>query len=226
MSGDDGFDIAAVGKVAKAIPAKAWNTLVETACETFKKSIAPFTATTSGIGRLIDARFDRLVEAEKILAADVVVRASRKAGASKRTVAQPPSAGIVIGTIEAAGSESDPVLRELWANLLAQELTQGGVHPELLGLLRRLSANDARVLSEVAEKEGGAQLLASVNRILASFSVAGLSVSMLTQQEGSFTHEHLGRLNLIRHTNGAWVLTHTGRAFIKAVTDPAVQSAA
>src|SRR5205814_7547549 len=82
---DNSLDSVGVGKLAKAIPQKAWLAVVETACETFRSCIAPITKTTSGIGRLIDAKFDRLVDAEKILAADVMSRATEKAHAAKHT---------------------------------------------------------------------------------------------------------------------------------------------
>jgi hypothetical protein len=65
MPDSDGLDIVGIGKAARAIPAKAWTTVVETACEIFKQLLAPITGTTTGLGRLIEAKFDRLVDAER-----------------------------------------------------------------------------------------------------------------------------------------------------------------
>ncbi len=68
MDDETGLDVVGLAKLAKAITTKARAQLVDTACSTFRESVAPFTAVTSGIGRLIDAKSDRLVGAEKVLA--------------------------------------------------------------------------------------------------------------------------------------------------------------
>ena len=99
----------------------------------FANAIAPFTATTSGIGRLIEAKFDRLVEAEKVLAAENVAKTAAKVARSRRLPSGKAKARIVVAAIEASGRETDPVMRELWSNLLAQEeITDGTVHPSSL----------------------------------------------------------------------------------------------
>ena len=61
MSDETSLDITGVGKLAKAIPAKAWAQIVDTACTTFRQVVAPVTALTSGVGRLLDAKFDALL---------------------------------------------------------------------------------------------------------------------------------------------------------------------
>jgi hypothetical protein len=71
MSNDEkSLDLTGVGKLAKAIPPSSWNKIVKTACDTFTSIIAPITATTTGLGRLIQAKFDGMVDAQKVLAAD------------------------------------------------------------------------------------------------------------------------------------------------------------
>jgi hypothetical protein len=74
---DKSLDFTGIGKVAKAIPAKSWNILVTTACDTFSQLIAPITATTYGLGRLIQAKFNGMTDVQKVLAADAVNRAKR-----------------------------------------------------------------------------------------------------------------------------------------------------
>src|SRR5688572_31136443 len=48
MSEDQSLDIVGVGRLAKAIPQAAWRRVVDTACDTFEKAVAPITETTSG----------------------------------------------------------------------------------------------------------------------------------------------------------------------------------
>lgn len=222
MTGDSGLDLLGAGKLARAIPAKAWVQVVGTACDTFTSAIAPFTATTSGIGRLITAKFDRLVDAEKVLAAQTMARATEKVTTSKKTPNGTAKASIVIAAIESSATETDGVLRELWANLLAQELVTGSVHPEFPRVLSRLSSSDAKVLAQIAEREGSksVDLKRAIKRFTASISILGAGIAIgVPDEERTFTHEHLVSLNLTKLRDGAWALTLTGQAFIQSVTD-------
>lgn len=222
MSDDSGLDLVGAGKLAKAIPAKAWTQIVDTACTTFNSALAPLTATTSGIGRLITAKFDRLVDAEKVLTAQTLARATEKVTKSKKTPNGKAKASIVIASIESSASETDGVLRELWANLLAQEIVTGSVHPEFPRILSRLSSSDAKLLSQIAEREGSKSLdfTRAIKRLNASISIFGASISLLqSDEDSSFMHEHLASLNLTKRRDGIWTLTSTGKAFIQSVTD-------
>jgi len=222
MTDESGLDLLGAGKLAKAIPAKAWTQVVDTACTTFTSAIAPFTSTTGGIGRLITAKFDRLVEAEKLLASQTMARATEKVAKSNRLPNGKAKANIVIAAIESSATETDGVLRELWSNLLAQEIVTGSVHPEFPKILSRLSSHDAQILAQIAEREGdkSIELKQAIKRFSASISILGTTVSILNpDEEGSFTHEHLANLNLIKRKDGIWILTLIGTAFIQSVTD-------
>lgn len=222
MEDENSLDIIGVGKLAKAIPAKVWVEVVHTACETFREAIAPFTATTSGLARLIDAKFDRLVGAEKLLAADNFKRASEKATKSRKAHTCTPQPKIVVAAMEASADETDALLRDLWSNLLAQELVEGRIHPEFPKILTRLSADDARVLAWVADKENDKTVLMkqTIKFILAKGAASiGLVEIFANTNENT---ERLVSCGLIRDQSGTWVLTHTGRAFIRAVSDPTI----
>lgn len=222
MTKETGLDIVGVGKFAKAIPQKAWVQVVDTACKTFREAIAPFTALTSGTGRLIEAKFDRLVDAEKVLAAEAMAKAQEKIAQSKKKGAGKAKANIVITAIEATATETDVVIRELWSNLLAQEIVNGNVHPEFPRILSRLSASDAQLLAQVAErqKNKSAQLKIAIKKFSASISIFGIAAELMQpDEEGSFAHEHLASLNLVRRKEGTWGLTLTGKAFIQSVSD-------
>lgn len=217
MPDDSSLDITGVGKIAKAIPAKAWTQVVDTACTTFRQVIAPLTALSSGLGRLVDAKFDRLVEAEKVMVADTFTKASERAKASNREKLAPPSARILIGVIENSSTETDLLLRELWANLLAREIASGAVHPEFPSILARLSAQDAQTLAQIAQNAGSKDVAmkATINKVLLSISILGIELQF--KQATSFIHEHLQTLGLIERNGGAWGLTLMGQEFLKVV---------
>lgn len=59
---ETGVDLAGIGKAMRAIPPSAWQQMVDTACDTFEKTLSPITETADGIGRLIKAKFDRLID--------------------------------------------------------------------------------------------------------------------------------------------------------------------
>jgi hypothetical protein len=227
MTEETGLDVVGIGKLAKAIPQKAWVQVVDTACKTFREAIAPFTALTSGTGRLIEAKFDRLVDTEKVLAAEAMSKAQEKIAQSKKKPSGSAKAKIIIAAIEATATETDMVARELWSNLLAQEIVNGNVHPEFPKILGRLSASDAQLLAQIAErqKDKSAQLKIAIKAFSASISyilrIAAVELIQPVQpdEKGSFAHEHLANLNLIRRREGVWGLTLTGKAFIQSVSD-------
>ena len=210
------LDIVGAGKIAKAIPKDSWREIVTTACETFRQCVAPITTTTSGIGRLLDAYFDGLVEARKVLAADCIARAQRKADGKVDSDTPRFKTTIVIAALDSSSVENDPTIRELWANLLAQELIDGNVHPEFPRTLSRLSNHDAQTLAHVAEKNS------NVPKVLLRVLLAHLTQGSAGVDPRTFSHEHLANLNLIERVEGQWKLTLTGDAFLRAVTDPTV----
>jgi len=111
--GYSSLDLTGAGKLAKAIPPKAWNKIVDTACKAFSDLIAPITKTTAGVGRLIEAKFKRMTEVEKVFAADAVQRAKEKVEKSKRKMSQKPKSRNLIAAIEGAANETDDSLTRL-----------------------------------------------------------------------------------------------------------------
>lgn len=214
------LDITGIGKVAKAIPANSWNRLVKTACETFSQLISPITATTYGLGQLIQAKFDGMVDAQKVLAADAVARAKEKVENSAKQPKGNPKAIILVKAIENASNESDENIREIWANLIANEIISNDVHPEFPRILERLSPNDAAVLAEIGGRTGKDSVKNSVRAIIISLSFMGVHFSDFLEEETDFSREQLENLNLIKKSTGHWELTLVGEEFLKAVTDP------
>lgn len=230
MADEGSIDLTGVGKLAQAIPASAWSEIVHTACDSFSKFLAPIIETTSGIGRLIGAKFDRFVDAEKVLAADLAMKASQKARGRRSRSKQSVQASIILVALEHGATQTDQTLRELWANLLAQELVTGGVHPEFPTILSKLSAKEALILAQIAQSYK-VELSVSVGSgfMRAFFSplilaLAEVSMRDLIGKTHEFEHEHLRLLNLIERRDGTWRLTLIGKAFIGAVSDPSFRS--
>jgi hypothetical protein len=155
-----------------------------------------------------------------VIAAEVVSRASKKASAKRREGARPPKASLVVAAIEASSMETDETLRELWANLLAQELIDSTVHPEFARILERLTASDAQVLAKIASEGKRTISRAKINVFAKSLVHVGL---LQVQERTSFVTEHLADLNLIEKVDGLWNLTATRHAFIEAVSDPSLE---
>jgi hypothetical protein len=125
--------------------------------------------------------------------------------------------------LEAASIETDDTLRELWANLLAQEIIGGKVHPEFTRTLSRLSSMDAQVLAHIAtrDKPTASQLKANIFlKSLVHLGILGMT------ENPDFSGELLTSLNLIHRPKGLWDLTATGHAFIEAVSDPSLSEEA
>lgn len=222
---DPGVDLAGIGKAMQAIPAPAWQQLVDTACRTFEKTLSPITETAYGLGRLIKATFDRTLDVEQILAAESVETARRKAELTGNA-AQTPRPQILLMVIENSSREVDAGVRELWSNLLAQETLNHQVHPEIGRVLARISFDDARLLVEITEAKPTAtsKLFAeAVNIALLAIPIVGGSIPRYRTEPTTFNHAHLRNLGLIERHDGKWELTPFGEGFIQAVTDPSLE---
>ena len=221
MSEDRSLDIVGVGKLAEAVPDQVWTSVVDTACITFKQLISPLTAITSGTGRLIEAKFDRFVDAEKVIASQTMSRAADKASRSSRKRRNEPKPSIILKVIEDSSSEVDTTLRELWTNLVANEFVDGSVHPEFIRILSRLSAVDAQRLIEIAQES---EQKLPIKLALEILNLLNARISLSEDEPTTFIDVHLSNLNLIKKSDGIWKLTVTGRAFLEAVSDPSIET--
>lgn len=215
-----GIDFTGVGQAMQAIPPSAWGRLVDTVCDRFNDLVAPITATTSGIGRLITAKFDQLLEPEKVLATATFDEAHRRAEASGRAL-HAPQPRLLLDFLDQAGAQADPTARELWANLLARDMVET-VHPEIARLLSRIGPEDARLLVELASRNRQDNVRMVAKLVVRSLVVSLPYLSMTIDHEAptSFAHDHLSRLGLIESRAGEWHLTITGIGFLEAVSGP------
>ena len=223
MPEDNSLDLTGIGKAANAIPPEAWKEMAVVASETVRDIVAPLTAGTTGAARLVQGYFDRLVDVQKIKSAALLRKAREKVEASGKAVVQEVQPRVIIPMLENAGLQDDPVLSELWSNLLAQEFTGGAVHPEFAHILARLTAEDAHALADVDKNKGQTILRAAMNRALATYRVDQANVPRAFYRRANKPNQSqaiLMGMNLISKGEGGWYLTALGDAFIEAVTDP------
>ena len=162
---DDGLDIVGFGKIAKAIPPKVYELTAATLLTTFEQLTAPITETTSGLGRYLRQKFDNMVDAEKAIAIYAVQKAVSRARLRSqfegRELLPPPSSKTFVRSIDEASMETDPLLHEMWVNLITCQLSSESCHPHFVEALSHFSPAEARLLtelvelSEVGENDGG-----------------------------------------------------------------------
>lgn len=202
-----------VEMVAKALPKEAWNKLANTACDTFKKIIYPLTATTEGIGKLIETRFERLNDQQKVIAAKCIEETKEKLKKIEKRNYVVIKPLVVYEAIDNTDQQTDETIRSLWSNLLAREFSDGSVHPEIAKLLTKITSQDALLLLTIAEKDAG-PIPVMVLKALTSKITLGIF-----NEKRSFNHVHLEKLDLIQQIELVWVLTTTGREFMRCVSD-------
>jgi len=188
---DKSLDLIGFGKLAKAIPASSWDRLVKTACDTFSPLVSPITASTSVLGRLLQAKFDGMVDAQKVLASDAVRRAKEKVERTGRFSKGRPKAIVLVRAIESASNETDDNVREIWANLIANEILDNQVHPEFPRILERMSSNDAITLAEIAESSRKDSVKKATRALAYGLEIMGFSFSALVEEATDFSREHL-----------------------------------
>ena len=140
---------ATVNAILGNPPKEAWIIAVKNATEVVREVLAPLTSTTIGLGRLIQAKFDGMVEVQKVLAADVLRRTQSKI--ADKPVRPTFNPAVVIAALEESSKQAEEEIREMWASLLAEELIEGGVHPELVRALSRMTSKDAEKLRTIAK---------------------------------------------------------------------------
>jgi hypothetical protein len=169
----EGLDLAGLGKLAKAIPKEVYTKTTDTLLTSFKKLVAPITETSDGLGRYIHQKFDSMVKEEKALATYTLRQACTRAkakAASLGVVTVPPAhPKSFVKALEEASKETDPLLHELWANLLASQLLDGYCHPHFVELLPHFSPAEARLLLSLRDwntvgEHGGKVVMFNIDR--------------------------------------------------------------
>jgi hypothetical protein len=164
-SNNEGLDLVGLGKLAKAIPREVYTSSTKTALTMIEQLASPFTETTAGLARYVKQKFDNMVDVEKARGSYAVEEAIRRAREKSQITGQimqsPASPKTFVKAIEEASKESDPLLYEMWANLLASQLLEETCHPHFVEILSHFSPAEARLLisllplDKVGENGGG-----------------------------------------------------------------------
>lgn len=200
--------------IANVVPKEAWAQLAITACITFEKLIYPLTATTEGIGRLIQVRFDSLNDVQKIIAAKCLQETADKMKTNEPVNNTTIKPAIIYEALENTDQQTDETMRSLWSNLLAIELSEGSVHPEIAKLLGKITSKDALLLLEISESESLSIPIRVLKALAPTWTLGFLN------KNRTFNHVHLEHIGLIQEVEKAWYLTTTGREFMRCVSDP------
>lgn len=143
-----GFDIVGLGKAAEAIPKEVYTEVTRGLIENFNKIISPITEITSGVGRYIRQKFDNMVELEKALAAHTLQKAIQKAE-SMGDILPMTNLKTFITSIDESSRETDPLLHEMWVNILASQLVNTDFHSQYVNILSNFSAREANLLMKL-----------------------------------------------------------------------------
>lgn len=150
------LDLAGIGKVAKAIPPEVYTQTSSTVLSTFDKLVAPITETTDGLGRYIKQKFNNMVEVEKAVATytleNAIHKAQGKARRLNKTMITPVHSKSFVKTLEESSKETDPLLHEMWENLLAEQLVDNVFHPHFVEILSHFSPKEAQLITKLRLK--------------------------------------------------------------------------
>lgn len=215
--------LESAAQIAKKLPDEALTRVTDTVCITFEQVLAPATALGGGIGRLIEETFDDLSKLRKMYASHVLRLTKEKLRGKAIKPLESPATAIEV--IAAVGTATDPSLQDLWANLLANELVSGGIHPEIPRAMARLTSADAQLLTRI--KRPGPRLT-----ITSSLGTPSALASKLVPKQIYFptakpdtpSHWILASCGLVRQApDGRFYLTTLGQSFLAAVADPDAQ---
>ncbi|CDT88446.1 hypothetical protein VCR3J2_320202 [Vibrio coralliirubri] len=197
-------------EVLKDIPKEVWGATIDIV----NKLIFPITATTLGVGKLIEQKFNTLNEVQKIIAEQTLREATEKVKKSSErsfnnVVVKPQ---VLYTVLDSSDSQADEFTRSLWANLTARELSEGCVHPEIARTFAKLTAPDLVVLSELHSK--GTSVAKVIIHALASTYTLGIA-----RDPKSFHHVYLSELGLITEASGKWFVTTKGKELMKSISE-------
>lgn len=156
LENNKGRDLVGLGEVAKAIPPEVYIQSTQALVRIFSDLVAPITESTSGFGRYIRQKFDNMVEVEKSLATytlkNAIQKAEKRAQQSDSKLISPTHPKSFVKAIEEASKETDPLLHEMWENLISDQLIDPHAHPHFVEILPHFSPSEARLLSSLFPK--------------------------------------------------------------------------
>lgn len=199
-----------VKDIAKSVPAEAWLKLVNTASDTFISLVSPATTITTGISVLIEHKFQSLLDVRKVYAAECLKQAQEKIDRAtakpKINVTVKPS--VFYEVFESTEQQVDGCMMDLWSNVVAREILEGSVHPEILRIFRKLTLPDIQVLLTISDRESS--LLMAV--------VKALGNPLDIPDVKNFSQAYLLKLGLVTNASSQWFCTVTGKELIRSIS--------
>lgn len=201
-----------LAEILSSAPTEAWVIAVKSATDIVRDVVAPLTSTTSGLGRLIQSKFDGFIELQRVLSADTLRRAHEKILSENAEMKNVFNPSVVITCMEESSKQIEHEIRDLWANLLARELTDGGIHPEMPRILARLTRAEADELLAIASR--GPRIY-----VRGRLSTAAKSIRItFPRSSPTLSQEILRGLGVIdKAEGGGFSLTAVGYALLAAV---------
>ena len=174
-----------------------------------------------------------MVEVERAIATytmeKAIARAKTRAAEIGKPLAPPVHPKSFVKCIEEASKETDPLMHEMWTNLLASQLVEGKSHPHFVEILPHFNPAEAKLLvsllprSAVGENAGG-YLLFSYDAFTSWMPKNGGTLNPWTISCVMLCEFHfadlLGPKGNANQDAGILYRTETGAAFLSAVTAP------
>jgi len=196
--------------IIKNIPKEAWGASIDL----INKLVFPVTAITVGVGKLIEQKFSTLNEVQKIIAEQTIKEAIKKVQQKNdknfsKVIVKPQ---IIYTILENVDSQSDNTIRSLWVNLMAREISEGTIHPEIAKIFSKLTATDLIILSEYYNEE------TSLTKLLFKGLKSVYTLGILRDPK-SFNHVYLEDLGLIEDISGKWFCTIRGKELMNSISE-------
>jgi Abortive infection alpha/Protein of unknown function (DUF2806) len=204
------------GKViVDALKTPAVKKVVASFCDTFPQFIEPSLDGRAAGTRIAIAGYERMNSDQRRNVDETAILAMKQIEGREIPRDSDFDPKVVASALAGASMETDDELRELWAKLLARELTTGGVHPMIPGILAELNSRDAQMLVRIAERSSEARRPGRDLVIDASDSS-----DRKPSGDESLSEAALAAQGLIAWGQVSYDLTPIGKAFVEAVGGP------
>jgi len=200
-------------EIIKSIPKESVDELTKFAIETLRSIFRPLTSTTNWVGMLVENKFSHLNEIQKIIAAESIRKVKEKIERSAAEEVQTSAhmkPEVFYLMIENVDAQVDEVQSEVWTNVVAREIVNADIHPEIARIIAKLTTKDILLLAQINEKQS--------NKGFGYFLTKMMNDEMAFERaDKSFNHFYLRDLGLIIYEKGIWVTTYAGCELLASI---------
>ena len=213
----------ALARIIEAFPEETRKTFGDSVV----KLASPATELAGGVGKTIKIFFDLLLPGEIELFEDVVIRVLKNLHEKGQLSISPnTNAKTVIHSFEEVKYETNEYLRELWSNLISQELLEGEISPiyvEILGKMTRGDAETLKTIYDGFDSEEEKENLRKQAFLYKSLRYSGKSLdhqAIELFEKQTSEEEHLEELGLIWPSGRRWFITPLGLKLLETIFKP------